>query len=170
MKNFFFKYYRLPSAAISKGLLLILIITLIGGCSYFKNKEVNKPKYKIEIPNPALLNCINKGGTILIQKRGDGGEYGICIFEDNRQCEEWALFRGKCPVGGVKITGYVTQAAQYCVITGGSYKVSRQQDNKYYEYFFQYIVPMKEQGTCMFSRSKSCDVWDYFNGKCSKDK
>ena len=170
MKNFFFKYYRLPSAAI----FLIIIITHVSGCSYFRNKEVIKPKYKIEIPNPALLNCINKGGTILIQKKGDGGEYGICIFEDNRQCEEGALFKGECPVGGVKITGYVTQAAQYCVITGGSYKVSPQHGNKYYEFIFQYLVPnlvpIKEQGTCTFNNGKSCNVWDYFNGKCSKDK
>jgi hypothetical protein len=170
MKNFFFKDYRSSGIDISKGLLFILIITLVSGCSYFRSKEVNKPKYKIEIPNPALLNCINKGGTLLIQKSGNGGEYGICIFEDNRQCEEWALFRGECPVGGVKITGYVTQAAQYCVITGGSYKVSSQQDNKYYELIFHYLVPPKEQGTCTFNNGKSCDVWDYFNGKCSTDK
>ena len=166
MKNFFFKYYRLPSAAI----LLILMITLVSGCSYFRSKEVHKPKYKIQIPNPALLNCINKGGKLTIQNRGDGREYGICIFEDNRQCEEEALFKGECPVGGVKITGYVNQAAQYCVITGGSYKVTRQQGSKCYEFILHYLAPMKEQGTCTFNKSKSCNVWDYFNGKCSKDK
>jgi putative hemolysin len=115
-----------------------------------------------------LLNCIDKGGKLNIQNRGDGGEYGICIFEDNGQCEEEALFKGECPVGGVKITGYVTQAAQYCVITGGSYKVTHQQGNKYYEFIFQYLVPVKEQGTCTFNNGKSCNVWDYFNGKCSK--
>jgi putative hemolysin len=165
MKNFFFKYYRLPSVAI----LLILIITLLSGCSYSRrSKEVNKPAYKIKIPNPALLNCIDKGGKLTIQNRGDGGEYGICIFEDNNQCEEGALFKGECPVGGVKIAGYVTQAAQYCVITGGSYKVSRQQDNKYYEFIFHYLAPVKEQGTCTFNNGKSCNAWDYFNGKCSK--
>ncbi len=168
MKNFFFKYNRLPSAAIPKGLILILIIALVSGCSYFRSKEVSKPKHKIQIPNPALLNCINKGGKLTIQNRGDGGEYGICIFEDNRQCEEEALFKGQCPVGGVKITGLVTQAAQYCVITGGSYKVSRHQDDKYCEFILHYLVPVTEQGTCTFNNGKSCDVWNYFNGKCSK--
>jgi putative hemolysin len=29
-------------------------------------------------------NCIEKGGTLEILKRGDGGEYGVCFFEDNR--------------------------------------------------------------------------------------
>jgi len=47
MNNYFFKYYRLPSAAI----LLILIIIIVSGCSCFRNKEVNKPKYK----SPILL-------------------------------------------------------------------------------------------------------------------
>ena len=30
--------------------------------------------------------------------------YGVCLFEDNGQCEEWALLRGQCPVGGIRIT------------------------------------------------------------------
>lgn len=47
------------------------------------------------------------------------GQYGVCLFEDNRQCEEWALLRGQCPVGGLKITGYENEAQIYCAITGG---------------------------------------------------
>ena len=65
-----------------------------------------------QIANPASENCAKQGGTLVIQKRGDGGEYGVCMFEDNRQCEEWAMLRGECPVGGIKITGYITPAAK----------------------------------------------------------
>jgi len=36
------------------------------------------------------------------------------------QCEEWAMARGECPVGGVKVSGYNTSAARYCAITGGN--------------------------------------------------
>jgi len=54
-----------------------------------------------------------------MQKNPSGGEYGICFFEDNRQCEEWALFRGDCQKGGRKVTGYETDAQVYCAITGG---------------------------------------------------
>ena len=71
--------------------------------------------------NPASENCVKQGGTVSIVERGDGGQYGICTFADNQQCEEWALLRGDCPVGGVRITGYVTPAATYCAITGGTY-------------------------------------------------
>ena len=136
---------------------LILCFAALCGCSVASEREINKPESKVGIANPASTNCINKGGTLKIQK-GGGGEYGICIFEDNRQCEEWALFWGECPIGGKKITGYMTPAAQFCVITGGSYKIKSKSNTE------------KEQGNCLFSNGKSCDIWDYYNGKCSKNK
>jgi putative hemolysin len=40
------------------------------------------------LANPASKNCVDHGGTLTIRKRTDGGEYGICVFEDNKQCEE----------------------------------------------------------------------------------
>jgi len=72
------------------------------------------------IANPASVNCTDKGGTLAIQTDPNGGQYGLCFFEDNRACEEWALFRGECPVGGVKTTGFDTDAQKYCAWIGGS--------------------------------------------------
>jgi putative hemolysin len=108
-----------------------------------------------QLANPASQNCIAQGGTLLIQTRGDGGQYGICLFEDNRQCEEWALLRGECPVGGLKITGYVTPAAVYCAISGGTYAITGSSNTN------------NEQGTCTFKGGSQCDVWAYYNGTCS---
>ena len=108
-----------------------------------------------QIANPASENCIQQGGTLVIQERSDGGQYGVCFFEDNRQCEEWAMLRGDCPVGGVKVTGYVTPAAQYCAITGGEYQVTGSSNTE------------QEQGTCTFKNGQTCDVWEYFAGKCA---
>ena len=105
--------------------------------------------------NPASENCIKQGGQLVIQKRGDGGEYGICLFEDNRQCEEWALLNGDCPVGGLKVTGYITPAAQYCAITGGTYDITGNSGTP------------NETGTCTFMNGQTCDAIDYYNGKCS---
>jgi len=81
-------------------------------------ESLRKPKDGAGIANPASVNCISQGGKLEIRKKPDGGEYGVCIFDDNRQCEEWALFRGKCPKGGVKITGYTSIEAAYCAIRG----------------------------------------------------
>ena len=70
------------------------------------------------------------------------------------QCEEWALLRGDCPVGGVKVTGYVTPAARYCAITGGEYAVTGNSGAD------------DEQGACTFKDGPQCDAWDYYDGKC----
>lgn len=90
--------------------LLLGFLALTVGCAKAK---------KMGLANPASQNCVAKGGVVELMKRGDGGEYGICVFIDNRQCEEWALFRGECPVGGVKITGFSTPEGIYCAIKGG---------------------------------------------------
>lgn len=75
-------------------------------------------KTNVNLANPASVNCTEKGGALLM-KENKNGQYGVCFFEDNRQCEEWALMRGECPVGGLKITGYENEAQIYCAITGG---------------------------------------------------
>jgi len=108
------------------------------------------------LANPASVNCATQGGTLTIEKNGAGGEFGVCMFEDNRQCEEWALFRAECPVGGLKVTGFVTPASRFCAITGGDYKVTSASNDP------------NEQGTCTFKDGKTCDAADYFNGKCSR--
>jgi Tol biopolymer transport system component/putative hemolysin len=115
----------------------------------------SQPQTGAGLPNPASQNCVDQGGTITIEERGDGGQFGVCYFEDNMQCEEWALLRGDCPVGGVKVTGYATPAGRYCAITGGQYTVTVESG------------PEDEQGTCTFKDGSQCDAWDYYNGKCT---
>jgi putative hemolysin len=107
------------------------------------------------IANPASVNCIKKDGTLSIQKRGDLGEYGICMFEDNQQCEEWAMFRGECPVGGVRVADYVTAAARFCVITGGTYSSTGKEKTE------------QEEGSCTF-QNNICDAREYYKGTCNK--
>lgn len=107
-----------------------------------------------QIANPASQNCVKQGGTLSFEQRGDGGQFGVCNFEDNRQCEEWALLRGDCPVGGLKVTGYVTPAARYCVIIGGTYAITANSGAD------------DEQGACTLPGGAQCDAWDYYNGLC----
>lgn len=133
---------------------LALAVIFLGACAA---PQPSTQAPAVGMANPASENCVKQGGTLSIQKRGDGGEYGICLFEDNRQCEEWALMRGECPAEGHKITGYATIAAQYCVITGGEYTIAENSGDI-----------QNEQGTCKFKDGKSCDVWEYYNGKCEK--
>ena len=55
-------------------------------------------KKLIGMPNPASVHCIDQGGISKMEKDALGNTYGVCVFKDNRQCGEWALFRGECPV------------------------------------------------------------------------
>jgi putative hemolysin len=83
------------------------------------NVPVTTIKATTTLANPASVNCEQQGGQLQMATRPDGGQYGLCYFEDNRACEEWAMMRGDCPVGGMKTTGYDTDAQKYCAWSGG---------------------------------------------------
>ena len=106
--------------------------------------------------NPASEHCITQGGRLSIERTPRGDEYGVCAFEDNYQCEEWALLRGECRAGGVRVTGYLTDAARYCAITGGRYEVTSGAD------------AATEKGTCTLVDGKSCDADAYYRGDCTR--
>ena len=147
--------------------IVLLVSLLMSGCAG-PAQQVETPAVPAQtepvqtepaqMPNPASQNCIDQGGTLAFEERGDLGQMGVCYFEDNWQCEEWALFYGDCPVGGVKVTGYATEAGRYCAITGGSYAVTSEPGAD------------PEQGTCNFENGVVCDAWDYFNGVCDPDQ
>ncbi len=47
------------------------------------------------VANPASENCVKKGYSLEIQSNASG-QFGVCVFPDGTQCEEWALFKGEC--------------------------------------------------------------------------
>jgi putative hemolysin len=106
------------------------------------------------LANPASVNCTQQGGKLAIETGPDGGQYGVCTFPAGKQCEEWAMMRGGCPVGGVDVKGYTTDAARYCAITGGSYAATAN------------VGAADEAGTCTLSGGKECDAGEYYAGKC----
>jgi putative hemolysin len=108
-----------------------------------------------QLANPASQNCVKQGGTLKIERRPDGGQYGVCIFTDNYQCEEWALLRGECPKNGLRVTGYVTPAGRYCAITGGRYAVVTES-------------AAGEMGVCSLPDGKACDAAAYYVGTCNR--
>jgi putative hemolysin len=109
-----------------------------------------------QLANPASVRCVDQGGALKIEKRPDGGQYGVCTFVDNYQCEEWALFRGECPKGGLRVTGYVTPAGRFCAITGGRYAVSSPP------------TAAVEKGVCSLPGGKTCDADAYYAGACTR--
>ncbi len=51
---------------------------------------------EIGMANPASVHCEEQGGQLEIRTADDGGQYGVCIFPNGSECEEWAFFRGEC--------------------------------------------------------------------------
>jgi putative hemolysin len=52
-----------------------------------------------QLANPAAVYCIEQGGVHEIREHDDGGQYGVCIFDDGSECDAWAYFRGECAPG-----------------------------------------------------------------------
>lgn len=94
-----------------------VVVTVFVSNAAAVNKQPSPTK--TTLANPASVNCKKVGGNLLIETKPDGSQYGLCDFGDNMQCEEWALYRGQCPVGGIKTTGYDTTAEKYCAWVGG---------------------------------------------------
>ena len=124
----------------------MIIVLATAGCQQNSN-QAGKTN---QIANPASTNCTQKGGELTIEKKPDGSEYGVCTFKDSKQCEEWAMFGGACPEGGVETTGY-DQAARYCIITGNKYPADQQPPQ------------------CSLSSGKVCDVTEYYQNNCLND-
>ena len=101
-----------------------------------------------QLANPASVNCSKSGGHLVIEKRGDGGEYGVCYFDDNKACEEWALFRGECLKGGVKTTGLDSIEQKYCAWSGGQ-------------------TLAVENSVCTLKDGSTCSTGAFYKGKCS---
>ena len=107
-----------------------------------------------QLANPASAHCIEQGGRHVVERGPGGGEFGVCLFEDNRQCEEWALLRGQCPVGGLRVTGYATPAARYCAITGGRYAITARSG------------ATDEEGSCTLPSGTVCSADAHYRGTC----
>jgi putative hemolysin len=150
-------------AKFSLPLIIILFLALIGYNLYISKNvstapvtnsqnqvastSTNTATSTTQLANPASENCIEKGGSLQIQTKEDGSQYGLCYFDDARACEEWAMFRGECQVGGVKTTGYDTVDQKFCAWSGGR----------------TFAV---ENSQCTFPSGKVCPTIDFYNGTC----
>lgn len=94
------------------------LIFIVPSLFLFKKDYQKNSSGVLSIANPASVNCTKVGGTNAVME-GPNGQYGLCQFPDDMICEEWALYRGECPVGGVKTTGFDTIEQKYCAWAGG---------------------------------------------------
>lgn len=53
----------------------------------------------VGMANPASVYCDEQGYVLEIRTEADGDQYGVCIFPDGSECEEWAFYREECSPG-----------------------------------------------------------------------
>ena len=70
--------------------LAALTVIFAGACAPQGKDQGVAP---VGLANPASVHCGKAGGRSEIRTQADGGQYGVCVFDDGRQCEEWALLR-----------------------------------------------------------------------------
>lgn len=71
----------------------LLVLALSACATSSPTPEHNDTKPSIGMANPASVACIKQGGKLDLRPDAAGNVSGICVFQDGRQCEEWALFR-----------------------------------------------------------------------------
>lgn len=75
---------------------LALIVVLVPACS---DDDDTGGDDGAGLPNPAAVYCEEQGGTVDIREDAEGNQYGVCVFDDGSECDEWAFFRGECAPG-----------------------------------------------------------------------
>lgn len=85
----------------SKKLYIILILIIVGLGILFVSSQFLK-KQDVGLANPASVFCVDNGGHLSMRTDSTGGQFGVCVFDNNTECEEWMYFRGQCKMGEVK--------------------------------------------------------------------
>lgn len=125
------------------GLLLVLSALTIGGCAQALPQSTESPVVvstdsEAGLPNPASVYCEEQGFTLEIRTDADGGQYGVCVFPDGDECEEWAFFRGECEPGEEAEELVVEQTsmppAGQAVVGWGGWVISLPDDAQFDDY------------------------------------
>jgi putative hemolysin len=113
-----------------------------------------------QIANPASVNCVQKGGRLDIRTTAEGGQYGVCIFPDGSECEEWAYLHSDCsPASGSTATPedgsqIANPASANCEQKGGKIELRTAEDGS-------------QGGVCVFPDGSECEEWALYRGECT---
>ncbi len=130
---------------------LILVALVLSACA-----PITPAAPAANMPNPASVFCADNDGTVDIRKDAQGGEYGVCVFADGSECDEWAFFRGECKPGQPateQSAGMANPASVYCGENGGTLDIRTDAEGN-------------EFGVCTFADGSACDEWAFFRGEC----
>jgi len=148
------------------GLAITLGLFVLSACS-IQTPQPGSPtatamRDPMNMANPASAYCEQQGLKLEIRTAQDGSQYGVCMFEDDTECEEWAYYRGKCKPGDMDVApaptatpaGIANPASTYCVEQGGASEIRTAEDGS-------------QSGVCVFPDGSACEEWAFFREACT---
>jgi putative hemolysin len=120
------------------------------------------PTPQSNVPNPASVYCEENGGTVQMAQDAVGGQFGMCVFPDRSECDEWAYFRGDCQPGDslqptsptpADAANVANPASRYCEKNGGTVE-------------FRQDAAGGVKGMCVFPDKTECEEWAYYRDEC----
>lgn len=145
---------------------IILGLFVLSACSTRTPQPVTAAptttRDRITIANPASAYCEEQGFKLELRTAQDGSQYGVCMFEDDSECEEWSYYRGECKPGDTDVAspptatpaGIANPASAYCAEQGGTSEIRTAEDGT-------------QSGVCVFPDGSECDEWAFFRGSCT---
>jgi uncharacterized protein len=70
---------------------LALIAVALTGCA-----DTSTDTDDVGLSNPASEHCVDQGGRLDIREHTEGDQYGVCVFDDGSERDEWAFYRDEC--------------------------------------------------------------------------
>jgi putative hemolysin len=145
-----------------KAITFLGLVLVFAGVACDKNNPPDETgDNNTGLPNPASVFCEENGGKLEIRKDNQGNEYGVCIFANGNECDEWAYYRGECDENGPKDpgaandngVGIANPASTNCINKGGSLEIVDGPDGQI--------------GMCTFPSGAKCEEWALLRGECS---
>jgi putative hemolysin len=139
--------------------ITILLMFLLTGCTLItagsETSSMASDDPQASMPNPAAVYCEENDGRVEIRKDEAGNEYGLCLFPDGSECDEWAYFRGECSPGDslADNANLPNPASVYCVDQGGILEIRKDESGN-------------ETGFCLFPDGSECEEWAFYRGEC----
>jgi putative hemolysin len=77
--------------------IFLVVFSMIASCSPLETATPEAPDDpSAGLQNPASVYCIENGFDLQLRTGDDGGQFGVCVFNDGSECEEWAYYQGEC--------------------------------------------------------------------------
>jgi putative hemolysin len=103
--------------------IFTIILMALTACTSFRVQTSDSAGTEIpqpNMPNPASVYCEQQGNKLEIQTASDGSQSGVCVFPDGSICDEWAYFRGECPLAAQKSPTPVIVVEATSTASGGN--------------------------------------------------